>query len=84
MFVVRVDNPDIHVEAMSRRPGNDPHPGVWIVSGERGPSTCLRDELIERGYDAIGFEAITIAHRALNVPAALRPSVTVIELSRQG
>lgn len=84
MFVVRLDDPNMHVGAMSRRPGNDPHPVVWIVSGERWPRTRLRAELIDRGYGAIGFEAITIAHWALNVPAALRPSVTVIELSRQG
>jgi hypothetical protein len=83
MFVVWLDNPAIRVGAMGRRPGNDPHPVVWIVSGERWSRTCLRAELIERGYGAIGFEAITIAHWALNVPAALRPSVTVIDLSRQ-
>ena len=83
MFAVWLDNPGSRLGAMGRRSGNDPHPVVWIISGEAWPRACLRAELISRGYDPIGFEAIITAHWALNFPAALRPSVTVIDLSRQ-
>jgi hypothetical protein len=67
---------------MSLRLRTNLHPVVWVISGEPWPRACLRAELIQRGYDAIGFEAISTAHWALNLPAALRPSVTVIELSK--
>lgn len=68
---------------MNRRFRNDLHPVVWVVSNEPWPRACLRAELIERGYDAIGFEAISTAHAALNLPAALRPSVSVVDLAGQ-
>ncbi len=31
---------------------------VWIVDSEHWPRALLRAELIERGYDAVGFEAV--------------------------
>jgi hypothetical protein len=58
-------------------------PVVWIVDREHWPRACLRAELIERGYDALGFQMLADALQALAVPAAAPPAATVVDLTDQ-
>jgi hypothetical protein len=58
-------------------------PLVWVIGAERGPRAALRAELIERGYDAIGFETLRDAVLAGRLPAAQRPAVVTIDLHDQ-
>ncbi len=53
---------------------------VWIIDVEHWPRAMLRAELIERGYDAVGFE--TVRDAIDNLPLR-RPDVIVIELKGQ-
>jgi hypothetical protein len=56
---------------------------VWVIDREHWPRACLRAELIERGFDAIGFETIADALVALWRPAQTAPSVVIIDLGGQ-
>jgi FixJ family two-component response regulator len=58
-------------------------PIVWIVDAEQWPRACLRAELIERSYDAVGWVALDEALAALRRPAIERPAVVVLELRGQ-
>jgi DNA-binding response OmpR family regulator len=58
-------------------------PIVWIIDAEQWPRACLRAELIERGYDAVGFVELDAALAALRRPAAVRPALAVLELRGQ-
>jgi hypothetical protein len=58
-------------------------PLVWVIGAERGPRAALRAELIERGYDAVGFETLRDAVLAGRSPGAPRPAVVVIDLQDQ-
>jgi hypothetical protein len=50
---------------------------VWIVDPEHWPRALLRAELIERGFDAVGFITVDDALRAI----PLRwPDVIVVDL----
>lgn len=40
-------------------------PVIWIIDGEQWPRAMLRAELIERGYDAVGFLTVRDAIEAL-------------------
>ena len=57
-------------------------PLVWIIDSEQWPRACLRAELIERGYDAVGYldvgEALADA-----VPGRPHPRLLVLELRGQ-
>jgi hypothetical protein len=53
---------------------------VWIVSSQHWPRACLRAELIERGYDAVGFLTLARALAALRRPYRALPCVIVLEL----
>jgi DNA-binding response OmpR family regulator len=55
-------------------------PIVWIVDREQWPRACLRAELIERGYDTIGWVDLRDALAALARPEVPRPSAIVLEL----
>lgn len=55
---------------------------VWIVDSQQWPRACLRAELIERGYDAIGYLQIDQALAAMS-PGRPRPRVIVVELRDQ-
>jgi hypothetical protein len=57
-------------------------PVVWIIEQDHWPRASLRAELIERGYDAIGFESARDAVAALRVPGS-RPGVVVADLAGQ-
>ena len=60
------------------------HPAsVWIVDSQQWPRACLRAELIERGYDAIGYVEIDQALAAMTSPGRPRPRVLVVELKDQ-
>jgi DNA-binding NtrC family response regulator len=56
-------------------------PIVWIVDAEQWPRACLRGELIERGYDAVGFETIPDALFALGRQPP--PALVVVDLTGQ-
>ena len=56
---------------------------VWLIDGEQWPRACLRAELIERGYDALGFVNIDDAMESLLRGLSPRPKVIVIELRDQ-
>lgn len=53
---------------------------VWIVSSRHWPRACLRAELIERGYDAVGFVTLAHALAALHHSYGSLPRVIVLEL----
>jgi hypothetical protein len=69
-------------EALGRTP--DRHL-VWVVGADQWPRACLRAELIERGYDAIGF--VSLGHAAAGLAIGgddhPRPRVIVIDLAGQ-
>jgi DNA-binding NtrC family response regulator len=56
---------------------------VWIIDREHWPRACLRAELIERGYDAVGFLELDEAMAALRAPHPQKPQVIVLELRDQ-
>jgi DNA-binding response OmpR family regulator len=56
---------------------------VWIVNADHWPRAYLRAELIERGYDATGFESMKDAVIRLLVARARRPALLVIDLHGQ-
>jgi DNA-binding NtrC family response regulator len=56
---------------------------VWIVDSEHWPRACLRAELIERGYDAVGFLELDQAMAAIRAPDLRKPRAIVLELRDQ-
>lgn len=56
---------------------------VWIISNQHWPRVYLRAELIERGFDAIGYEEISTALRWLRYPRTPKPQLIVLELRGQ-
>jgi hypothetical protein len=58
-------------------------PVVWIIDSEHWPRAYLRAELIERGYDAVGYREIVDALVALRLGRAARPSIVLLELRGQ-
>lgn len=56
---------------------------VWIVDNEHWPRAMLRAELIERGYDAVGFIALRDALARLGRGPEPDPDVIVLELRGQ-
>ena len=55
-------------------------PSIWIIDRQQWPRAYLRAELIERGFDAIGFIEISEVMAALDDPNYLRPRLIVLEL----
>jgi hypothetical protein len=55
-------------------------PVVWIVNADHWPRAYLRAELIERGYDAIGFVTLRDAITRLLLARSRRPRLLVIDL----
>jgi DNA-binding response OmpR family regulator len=66
---------------------NDPSPSekprIWTVDADHWPRAYLRAELIERGYDATGFETLKDAVIRLLVARSRRPALLVIDLHGQ-
>jgi len=58
-------------------------PRVWIVSAEHWPRALLRAELIERGFDAVGFENLSDAIGELVLPWSRPPALAVIDFHEQ-
>jgi hypothetical protein len=56
---------------------------VWIVDAEHWPRACLRAELIERGYDAVGFETMGAVLLELALSRVVPPSLFIIDLAGQ-
>ena len=54
-----------------------------MIGEERGPRAALRAELIERGYEAVGFETVREAVLAGRLPGAPRPVAVVVDLHGQ-
>src|SRR5579872_5566744 len=52
-------------------------PVVWIIDTEHWPRAFLRAELIERGYDAVGYLTVDDASETI---AARFPDAAVIDL----
>jgi hypothetical protein len=55
-------------------------PAIWIVSAQHWPRAYLRAELIERGFDAVGYANLSTALAALDTPGAALPALIVLEL----
>jgi DNA-binding response OmpR family regulator len=58
-------------------------PRIWIVNADHWPRAYLRAELIERGYDATGFETLAAAAARLEGARALRPALLIVDLHEQ-
>lgn len=56
---------------------------VWIIDSQQWPRAYLRAELIERGFDAIGFIRLSQALSVLDDPHDLKPHLIVLELRDQ-
>lgn len=56
---------------------------VWIIDSEQWPRACLRAELIERSYDAVGFVRTGQALLALRSRLRSSPDAIVLELRGQ-
>ena len=54
---------------------------VWVVSGEQGERACLRAELIERGYRAVGFPSLAPALYLLTGRPSVRPDAVAVDLT---
>jgi DNA-binding NtrC family response regulator len=59
------------------------NPVVWIIDRQHWPRALLRAELIERGFDALGYEEVADALAALHHPRTGRPQVIVLEVREQ-
>ena len=53
---------------------------IWIIDGEQWPRALLRAELIERGFDAVGY--LTVRDAIDSLPER-RPDVIVVDLRGQ-
>lgn len=56
---------------------------VWIIDSEHWPRACLRAELRERGFDAVGYTEIEQALQDLQRPYSSKPCLIVLELRQQ-
>jgi DNA-binding NtrC family response regulator len=61
----------------------DTRDAVWLIDADHWPRALLRAELIERGYDAIGFETVAQAIARLALDRRHRPRLVVIDLAGQ-
>jgi len=64
-------------------PSASEQPRIWTVDADHWPRAYLRAELIERGYDATGFETLKDAVVRLLVARSRRPALLVIDLHGQ-
>ncbi len=58
-------------------------PTIWIIGSDHWPRAFLRAELIERGYEAVGFESVRDGLSALILRPAERPRLIVLDLRDQ-
>jgi DNA-binding NtrC family response regulator len=69
--------------ASTERAASVPAPPVWIVDGDQWPRACLRAELIERGYDAVGFTTLEAMRTRLARRTIAPPRVVVVSVEGQ-
>jgi hypothetical protein len=55
-------------------------PVIWIIDSQQWPRAYLRAELIERGFEAVGFIELAHALTALYHPYSAKPRLIVLEL----
>lgn len=60
--------------------GVETKPVIWIIDNQHWPRAYLRAELIERGFEAIGFISIAHALAAYRYPYIEKPHFIVLEL----
>lgn len=62
--------------------GDEEGPVIWIVDSDHWPRSYLRAELIERGYQAVGFEDLrdVLVELALGRP---RPALLIVVVHDQ-
>jgi hypothetical protein len=53
---------------------------IWVIDGQQWPRALLRAELIERGFDAVGFETI---RDGIDQLPWRRPDAIIVELRGQ-
>ncbi len=59
-------------------------PLIWIVDAEQWPRAALRAELIERGYDAVGYAGLGEPLALLRIPQPpAKPRAIVLDLQGQ-
>jgi hypothetical protein len=61
---------------------SESQPLIWIIDSEHWPRAFLRAELIERGYDAAGYQDLKSALTSLQLAPA-KPRALVLELGGQ-
>ena len=61
----------------------EPPASVWIIDDQQWPRAALRAELLERGYEAVGFRRVLHALARLEEADVARPAVVVLELRGQ-
>jgi len=55
-------------------------PVVWVISNQQWPRAFIRAELIERGFDAIGFEEAGQAIAAFGDKRTPKPLMLILDL----
>jgi hypothetical protein len=68
---------------MAEGENGDARARVWIIGSDHWPRAYLRAELIERGYDAVGYVGIRDALIDLALAPSRRPRLVVIDLLGQ-
>jgi len=56
---------------------------IWIIDSEQWPRACLRAELIERGYDAVGFVILGRALSSIRSGRRKLPAAIFLDLRGQ-
>lgn len=64
-------------------PAGPQHPLIWVIDADHWPRAYLRAELIERGYEAVGFMTVGDALAALALRPARQPLLAAIDLHGQ-
>jgi hypothetical protein len=57
-------------------------PAAWIIQADHWPRAYLRAELLERGYDVVGFEHLQEALAALRLGIHEKPFVLLLDLKK--
>jgi hypothetical protein len=52
---------------------------IWIISSQQWPRAYLRAELLERGFEAVGYTDLASAVAALDLSPRTRPRGVVLE-----
>ncbi|MBW2029865.1 MAG: hypothetical protein JRH06_11900 [Deltaproteobacteria bacterium] len=53
---------------------------VWIIDSKQWPRACLRAELMERGFEAIGFTTLAQAIAAYHLRIYEKPRLIILDL----